>query len=304
MNERTEGGNVAQAVMPQVTAIVPTLAERTRREGLLRAIDSLRSASSERLRILVVVNGSRFDPETVSLLRDSPDVEVVQVEIGSLPYAIEVGRGLVETPYFCFLDDDDEYLPGAIDLRLRALESEPEADLVVTNGQRCDGKRSSAALRPLDDVSRDPLSSLFEGNWLASCGGLFRSDRVTRGMFTEINAYTEWTWIAFRLAREGKRVAVLDVPTFRINETVGSASKSDAYRRAFLVLYRKMLDAGLPKELERSVKGRISDAWHDLAVVELNRGNRAEAWRYHLASLQSMYGLRYLMFTRRLVAPS
>jgi glycosyltransferase involved in cell wall biosynthesis len=290
----------ADGVMPWVTAIVPTLAERSRREGLLRAIESLRNASSERLRILVVVNGNRFDAETVSLLRDAPDVEVVQVEIGSLPYAIEVGRGRVETPYFCFLDDDDEYLPGAIDLRLRTLEAEPEADLVVTNGHRYDGKRSSVALKPLDGVSRDPLGSLFEGNWLASCGGLFRSDRVTREVFTDINAYTEWTWIAFQLAREGRKVAVIDAPTFRINETAGSASKSEAYRRAFLVLYRRMLAAGLPKELERKVKGRISDVWHDLAAVELGRGNQAEAWKCHLASLMSGQGMRYLAFTRRL----
>lgn len=302
MQARKEAGNAAQGGMPRVTAIVPTLAERTRREGLLRAIESLRNASSEPLRIIVVVNGSRFDPDTVSLLRGVPDVKVVQMEIGSLPYAIEVGRGLVETPYFCFLDDDDEYLPGAIDLRLHALESDPEADLVVTNGYRYDGMQSSLALKPLDGVSRDPLGSLFEGNWLASCGGLFRSERVTRAVFTDINAYTEWTWIAFRLAREGWKVAVVDAPTFRINETAGSASKSDAYRRAFLVLYRRMLDAGLPKELERRAKGRISDVWHDLAVVELGRGNRAEAWRCHLSSLRFAHGMRYLAFTRRMLA--
>ncbi|GAA4404826.1 glycosyltransferase family 2 protein [Quisquiliibacterium transsilvanicum] len=301
MYARSEAANAAQEVTPRVTAIVPTLAERTRREGLLRAIDSLRNAASERLRILVVVNGSRFDPETVSLVRDASDVDVVQIEVGSLPYALEVGRGLVETPYFCFLDDDDEYLPGAIDLRLRALEAEPKADLVVTNGQRYDGEHRFVALKPLDGVSRDPLGSLFEGNWLASCGGLFRSDRVSPEVFTDINAYTEWTWIAFRLALEGRRVAVLDTPTFRINETAGSASKSDAYRRAFLELYRRMLQAALPKEVQRTVRSRISDVWHDLAVIELGRGNRAKAWRCHLASMRSSHGMRYLAFTRRLV---
>ena len=302
MHARSEPANAAQQVTPLVTAIVPTLAEHSRREGLLRAIESLRRASSERLRILVVVNGSRFDPETVSIVRDAPDVDVVQIEVGSLPYALEVGRGLVETPYFCFLDDDDEYLPGAIDFRVRALEDESEADLVVTNGYRYDGKQSSVALKPLDSVSSDPLGSLFEGNWLASCGGLFRSDRISREMFSDINAYTEWTWIAFRLALEGRKVAVIAAPTFRINETAGSASKSVAYRRAFLGLYRMMLEAGLPKEIERKVYRRISDVWHELAVVELYQGNRAEAWRCHLASLRSFYGMRYLAFTRRMVA--
>lgn len=280
---------------------MPTLADRGRRESLLRALDSLRAASVHPVRILVVVNGNRFDPEVVADLSAMPDVLVHQVERGSLPYAIEVGRSLVESPFFCFLDDDDEYLPGTIDRRLGMLDADPSLDLVVTNGYRYDGALDSPALRVLDKVPGDPLRALFDGNWLASCGGLFRSATVGPEIFRDINPYTEWAWIAFRLARAGKRVAVSEEPGFRIHETPGSASKSDAYRRAFLPMYGRMLESGLPREVQRMVKARISDTLHDLSDMERRNGNAGAAWRLHLASLASVRGLRYLPYTCRLL---
>lgn len=292
----------APPVSSRVTAIVPTLADRGRRETLVRALKSLKRASADPVRILVVVNGNRFDPEVIALVRAMPDVLVHQVKRGSLPYAIEVGRSLVSTPFFCFLDDDDEYLPNAIDLRLSVLDADASLDLVVTNGYRCSGSADSTALGTLGAVSRDPLRALFDGNWLASCGALFRSGTVGPDVFRDVNAYTEWTWIAFQLARGRLRIAVLDKPTFRIYETAGSASKSDAYRHAFLGLYRRMLAAGLPRDLRRSVRWRMCDARHDLSEIEWQRGNLGAAWRFHLSSLLSARGLRYLPYTRRLLS--
>lgn len=280
---------------------MPTLADRGRRESLLRALDSLRAASVHPVRILVVVNGNRFDPEVVADLSAMPDVLVHQVERGSLPYAIEVGRSLVESPFFCFLDDDDEYLPGTIDRRLGMLDADPSLDLVISNGQRFDGCSESQALGDLGHVPDDPMRALLDGNWLASCGGLFRSETVGPEIFQDVNPYTEWSWIAFRLARAGKRLKVLEAPGFRIHETAGSASKSEAYRTAFLPLYERMLETGLPSGLRRIVRARISDTLHTLSDQERSRGNTRAAWRLHLASLASLYGLRYLPYTRRLL---
>src|SRR5262245_24830754 len=117
-----------------ITTIIPTLCEASRARSLLCAIDSVLAASSSPVRLIIVVNGQRFDPELVANLRGRVDIEVVQVAEGSLTRAHLTGRQQVLTPYFSFLDDDDEYLPGALDLRRRALEQDPDADLVVTNG--------------------------------------------------------------------------------------------------------------------------------------------------------------------------
>lgn len=285
----------------KVTAIVPTLAERTRREGILAAIASLRGSSVDPVAILLVVNGSRFDPETLSILQAVDDVQIVQTEIGSLPHAIHVGRGLVQTPYFCFLDDDDEYLPGAIDRRIRMLEEDPSLSLVVTNGYRRTSSTETRALRPLDNVSRDPLRALFAGNWLASCGGLFRSDQVGEPYFRAMNPYAEWTWLAYCLSLDGLRVGAIDEPTFRINDTAGSASKSDAYRMAFFGLFQRMLDRHPPTDVQTMIRRRLADHSHDVADFERLRGNRREAWRYHIASLRSGHGWRYLAYTRYLL---
>ena len=122
--------------MPDVTTIIPTMAEEKRRHSLLRAIESIIAASVDPVQILVVVNGSRRSPEVLGKLRELDSVSILSLETGSLPLAILAGRRAVQTPYFCFLDDDDEYLPHAIDLRLAPMRSNEKLDFVVSNGYR------------------------------------------------------------------------------------------------------------------------------------------------------------------------
>lgn len=58
----------------------------------------------------------------------------VSLEEGSLPRALIAGRRTVATPFYSFLDDDDELLPVAIDLRLAPLLADPAVDIVASNG--------------------------------------------------------------------------------------------------------------------------------------------------------------------------
>jgi glycosyltransferase involved in cell wall biosynthesis len=287
-----------------VTAIVPTLADMARRASLLRALGSLeRAALRARVTITVVVNGQRDSPAVIEDLH-ARNVRLIRIEQASLPAALREGRRTVDTPFFCFLDDDDEYLESAIDRRLAAMARAPACALVASNGYRCVGDVSSLALSGLAQVPRDPLAALLNENWLPSCGGLFRSDAIGTDFFDDIHQYFEWTWLAFRIARAGCDVAVLDEPTFRIHDTAISLSKSPAYLAASVTLCRRMLQEGLSPAQEEIVRDRLCTVLSRRSVALLRQGDLSAAWTCHLQTLRNPGGWRYAHQTLRLVSAS
>lgn len=284
----------------QVTAIIPTTCCEARKHSLLRAIQSLWNASSAPIEIIVVANGERINQALFSELQSLDGVRVLRQAEGSAPLAQLAGRRAVATPYFCFLDDDDEYLPGAIDQRLHAMEASPQADLVVTNGWRDNDGHRTRAMDRLAEVESDPLAALLRENWLASCGGLYRTASIGVEWFEDPPAYIEWTWLAFRLASQGFQIRVLDVPTYVIHDTPGSASKSKAFLTSGVSLITNMLAINPRRDLAGVLRKKLADAHHDLSVNQLRAGQYLPAWRSHLASLCCRAGWRYASYTARL----
>lgn len=263
-----------------VTAIIPTLAERSRGASLARAIQSLRASTADReaLRVLVVVNGQRFDPPVLEWLSSQP-VDLIQIPQPSLPVAHLIGRQNVQSEYFCFLDDDDEYLPGGLDIRIDHMKSSTDLALVVTNGFRCEGGHQSPALPDMRDVETDPLRALFHTNWLTSCGALYRSSMVGISYFEDFHPFVEWTWLAFRIANDRRRVAWIDVPTFRINDTPGSASKTGSYFDAVDSLYLRMLPlASSRSDILEILRRRIQNSASMRSMARLRSGDLSGAW--------------------------
>ena len=66
--------------------------------------------------------------------RTFPRTRVERLEEASVAKAQQLGRRSSRTEFFCFLDDDDEYLPGAVSMRLNELRADSSVDVVVTNG--------------------------------------------------------------------------------------------------------------------------------------------------------------------------
>lgn len=285
------------------TIIIPTLALTVRANSLMRAIRSVQAGNSERPAILVVVNGTRFDPALLRELGDHPDVSIHQISTPSLPAALLAGRSMVSTPYFGFLDDDDEYLPGGLDKRLTVLNARQDISVVVTNGYRHVGGNDTAAMRFPLDVEADPLAALFSENWLASCGALFRSRDIEAGFFADLARYFEWSWLGFRIAESGRRIAVLNEPTFRIHDTMGSESKSDASMESQVPVLTRMLSQTTRPEIANLIKKRISQAWHDVSGHYLARGRLSRAWLAHVCSLRHPTGWKFLPYTRHLWWP-
>lgn len=286
--------------MPLVTAIIPTLCKRERAESLERAIRSLHAASTEPVNILLVVNGQSFDPALVKCMRSRGDLGLIQIPDRSAAIAQWRGRATVKTEYFCFLDDDDEYLPGALDDRLAVLAADPGAAVVVTNGYRRQEHTDRLAMSNLAKVTADPLRALMQENWLASCGGLFRTADVSTSFFEDLPIHIHWSWLAFHLAEAGKRIAVLDKPTFRINESANSASKSDTYMLSQVTIMQHMLEQVSRPDIARILRARRSQAWHDVSCHHLNKGALRAAWNAHLHSLSHPSGWKFLPYTRKL----
>lgn len=284
-----------------VSVVIPTMAAKERELPLRRAIESIRQSSTTTVKIITVVNGTRADSEICRWLAIQSDIQYERLPTPSLPLAVRRGRELVQTPFFSFLDDDDEYLVGGTDLKSAELSSHAEADLVISSGFRHCGEVDDPIMTPLDKVPSAPLESLFEFNWLSSCNALFRSDSFPPEFFADPHPYAEWTWLAYKLAMAGKKIASINQATFRINDTPDSLSKSDSYHNAYQALYRRMLLLKPPPEIARAIRTRMSADWHDQSVRALLRGERLQACTFHISSLMLPGGLRYLPYTRRLV---
>ena len=282
-----------------VTVVIPTLA--VRRDALDRSIASVlgqRGVASVRL---VVVNGTRFDPGDVAALAADPRIRVERIAGSGVSAARLAGRRAVASEFFAFLDDDDELLPDSLARSVARMRADPSVDVVVTNGLRdVDGVRTicfDGFATQTDDAARD----LVRENWLASCGGVYRTAAVGPESFAGLPDYFEMTLLAFRLALS-QRIVRIDEPGFVIHEdAAGRASQSLRYHLAEQAVIREMAAIAPDAGLRRALRKKRSAALHHCAAVCLAEGRRREAWTFHLRSIVTGGGWRYIPSTRHLV---
>ena len=248
-----------------------------------------------------MVNGDQYSQSLVDLLGNRGDLSLARLSRASLPGALYAGRKAVRSQFFAFLDDDDEYLPGAIDKRIAILSSDPKAGLVASNGFRVSGGRETLALNALNDVESDPLAAVLKENWLASCGGLYRTERIPAVFFEDMPQYLEWTWLAFRIVSIGEAVRILPEPTFRIHDTPESESKSEAYMLSHVEVIDRMMRTTRRADILAMLGRMQSTALNCASNHYRKNGLLREAWRAHLRSLRQPGGLRYVTYTRHLI---
>ncbi len=281
---------------------MPTLARPQRADALRAAIGSVLSQAGVRAVPLVVLNGDQYDPALVGELARRGDVRLARVARADLPGALRTGRDLVDTEWFCELDDDDLLLPGTIAERLALAEQQPECDVVVANGIVRGRAGDRLLLSRLDELAADPLSSLARISWLSPGGALFRAASVPREFFDGLPRYLEWTALALRLA-QSCRIAFLDRAGFvHRDDSPDSLWLSRDCTLGLPGAIRSLLDEGLPPALELELERRFAGACHAAAHAELQGGRHRAAWRWHLQSLVARHGWRYLSFTRRMLA--
>ena len=283
----------------QVDVLVRTTCKGSRRKSLQRAVASIVSQRGVAARPVVIVAGAQ--PGSLPKLAARNGIRVHRLGTEASPgRALTIARKLVDAPFFAFLDDDDELLPDALATRLGILRAEPRVQVVVTTGYVA---RGNARRLHIGDIARhqsDPLRGIVERCWLASCGGLFRTDAVPQAMFDALPDLCEWTCVAFRLAAASCSIHFVDRPTYVVHDSAGSLSKSDAFVEASLRVLDAMRSAPLPAADRRRLAHKYRATLHAAAERCRRAGKVGEAWRYHLRSMQPPGTLRYAAYTRKL----
>lgn len=284
-----------------VSVIIATMASAQRKQSLFRAIDSVRNQLEVEVELIVVVNGSYADPEVLKQLMAASDLKVIRQEEGNLPRALRNGREQISKPCFAFLDDDDEYLPDTLAHRVNLLMDRPDADLIISNGYYIDlsGSRS-VYLSQFEEAKSDPLGSLARFNWLASCGGIYRTATIAKDYFDGKTQYFEWTYLSLKIALD-KKIYFDDVPAYLIHQSPTSLSQSDAYLQAEVEFLRHVVQMPLPDELRRAMRIKLGRACHNRSDYLRSKGERSAALKFHLLSLKEPGGWQYLSYSRRIL---
>jgi glycosyltransferase involved in cell wall biosynthesis len=287
--------------MEAVSVIMPTRARRERGALFRRAVESVLAQENVRAVPLVVVNGPEGNPELTDELRADPRLRVVILEEANLPAALLAGRKMVDTAWFAELDDDDVLLPGALTVRLQALQKQPELDAVVTNGFKRTIAGDTLNIKEIALVQRDPLRSLFRSNWLLPGSWLCRTDRVGVDFFEGMPKFLECTYLALRLALDC-RIRFLDCPTVvYYADTPNSESGSRDYQLNHVGALRRLLDLHLPPDIQSELRTRIRHGCQGNALLYLQEGRLHEAWRWHFQSFREYGGWRSIRHTPRFI---
>jgi glycosyltransferase involved in cell wall biosynthesis len=283
-----------------VDVLVRTTCKGSRRRSLQRAVASIVSQRGVAARPVIVVAGAQ--PGSLPRLAARNGIRVHRIGTEASPgRALAIARELVDAPFFAFLDDDDVLLPDALATRVAILRTEPRVQVVVTTGYLARGNGRRLHIGDIARHQGDPLRGIVERCWLASCGGLFRTDAVPPAMFDALPDLCEWTCVAFRLAATSCSIRFVDRPTYVVHDSAGSLSKSDAFVEASLRVLDEMRSAPLPAADRRRRAHKYRATLHDAAERCRRAGTIGQAWRYHLRSLQPPGTLRYAAYTRKLL---
>jgi glycosyltransferase involved in cell wall biosynthesis len=288
-------------VLTPIDVIIPTICDQQRGPLLLRAIDCVVSQEGVAARPIVVVNGSRVDEATFAMLQARRDIHLIRIETGNLFLARRTGFEVVRTEFFGIHDDDDFLLPGGLARRLKAFRDDPAVDWVAANGFFVWPDREVPFIPSVEAVRSDPYGTLLDYCWLCSAGNLFRTSAMPRDLFDAVHSM-DITYIALRLLSDGKKLALVDEPTFKYFYYPTSMSKQDYYNLAAAAAIRTMMDLPVPAKTRRVLAGKYRRAMHDIAAHALKRGAMGEAWAAHLRSIAGVPEFfQYAAFTRKLL---
>nr|WP_324292092.1 glycosyltransferase family A protein [uncultured Desulfuromonas sp.] len=284
-----------------VSVIIPTMANNERIPALKRAICSVRKSSQHPVKIIVVVNGDKYDPLCLEWLERQRDVLLKVVDRPSAPFARYVGRCLVDTPFFATLDDDDQYLESALDQRIAAMDDVSHPDLVVTNGFFKRGENLRKLYYRFIVAKRDPVAGILVENWLNANNALYRAETVGEDYFLDYHPYIEFTWLGYKLALDKKVIRFLDEETFIVNCTDGSLSKSQQYYDSHLALFEKMASISPNKKVTNLIMGKIGDFYHDRSGYALRERRFKDSLVDHFYSIFKYRQLKYILYTRKII---
>lgn len=289
---------------PLISIIIPTSCESSRTEFLNRSIRSVELQEGVRVEILLVCNGPKQDEQLITSLKRKHNLKIVRLGEGNVSQARYEGLCNSSGDYFCFLDDDDEFLNGGISYRQEILQRNPEFDVAVTNGVL----HTSAGDTPLVPpsialkINSNPCLTFLEQNWFASPASMFRSSRIQKEIFDFQFKYFEWTYLFFSLLSLKRTFVFNNELTYRKYEDHPlSVSKSVEYYLAYPDFLQTLKRLDLSQEVRASIQKKYVAALNSKSNIHRQQNELFDAWKAHLLCLLNG-GFRYLPYTRHLIS--
>jgi glycosyltransferase involved in cell wall biosynthesis len=287
----------------EISVIIPTMAQAKRAPLLQRAIDSILDQKGVRFEVLIVINGQKYDPELVRKLDNDSRLCVIHLKEANVSAARYEGVCKATGQFFCFLDDDDELLPEALNNRVGIFHQNEQIDVAVTNGYiHINGIDVPAVSQNMAmRIKQDVGASFFEKNWFVSTAPTFRAASVDSEIFNFNLKYFEWTHLFISLLSQKKRFFYSEAHSYRKNEDNPlSVSKSIDYLASYPHFLLDLKKLPLAKELRRLIHGKYMAALHTQSDMERAQGNFRNAWALHLRCLLNG-GWAFFPYTRHLL---
>lgn len=286
----------------KVSIIIATACEAARSQTLKRSIESVFNQTGIDIELIVVVNGNKYDSKLLSYLENDCRLCLIKIELGNVSAARYEGLLQSSGDFFGFLDDDDEYIPGAIAKRLDIFRRCDSIDIVVTNGyESSSGVESALVYIDEEEINKDPALSFLRQNWFASPASLFRRSSVDKATFNIDYKYFEWSYLFFLLVSQGKVFCYDNNLTYRVHaDTAQSASKSLAYDLAYPDFLKLVCRLSLSPRVIRVLDEKYIIALNASSNCYLNSGKRLLAWKMHFKCLLNG-GWRYFPYTFKLI---
>lgn len=286
---------------PLISVIIPT---RNRPDELERALDSVEAQGlGNRLEVIVVDDGSQ-PPAQPSSRAGLPRVKVLRNEEPAGAAAAR-NRGVEEAaaPLIAFLDDDDEWLPGKLEMQIEAFD-DPGVDFCYTGFElyREEGRKREAFLPPEDPTT-------LADDLLTHDVVCLPTLVVRRVLYDEVGGMDERFLavndhdLCLRLAHAGSGVPILEILVRARSDMDRQSIRADleshtAGRRLFLQKHAGLL---------ASKKGAAARNHLQIGQRFASAGRRREARREFVTALRSggrgLTALGHLIASQILPAP-
>ena len=195
--------------MEMISVIIPVFNQA---QYVGRAIKSVLAQTHAKLEILVVDDGSTDESAAAVQGFQDPRLRYTYQQNAGLSAARNTGLRLSRGEYLSFLDADDEFLPGKLEILLNAFQSNPDLGFVAGQAIPVDdlGKPAGRIFdKPIPEAPEDWLL----GNPLHVGSVLLRKNwQELVGEFDEqLRSYEDWDmWL--RLALKGCPMSWVDAP--------------------------------------------------------------------------------------------
>jgi glycosyltransferase involved in cell wall biosynthesis len=289
---------------PLITVIIPTSCESSRADFLNRSIKSIETQQGVQVEILLVCNGNKQDEDLINALNAIHTLKIVRLEEGNVSKARYEGLRNSNGEYFCFLDDDDEFLEGSLSRRLEIFQSNPAYDVVVTNGllHTAEGDEQLVSNTIVSKINSNPSMTFLEQNWFASPASMYKKSTVGLDVFNFQFKYFEWTYLFFSLISLKCSFIFDKTLTYRKYEDHPlSVSKTIEYYLAYPDFLQTLKQLDLNKDVIASIHTKYIAALNSKSNILRQQRKYLEAWKAHLLCLANG-GFKYISYTRHLLS--